>query len=378
MKTNILTLLCLGSCYFLTAQIKDVTPVKSEDLKEVVVKGKRKLNKTLSYKKVTTLKERVYSFDSYVVNDAIYVFGGDISASVNRGRAVVHASGQNRIKSQQQFVKLLRRFKSDTHTYSDELQVFDLNSEEWIKNKTTLSNRAYHNVNYYNGNFYVLGGKRLSRNKRFEYLNDKIEIVNIDSLSTKVDATNPHQAINFASTVYKNYLVTMGGSSKRSAKSKVKYSNKTHFFDFETGLWYKLPNMPVAKEGKGALVRHKFYMIGGYNGKELVGIESFDFVSGEWKREMDLPLPVKKPGLAVSNGNIFIHNKNFIFVYNTQKNEMRKYYIGIELQESNLHVYQGDLYIIGGFIETEFVKEPSGNVYKIALKEFNNTAFNSF
>ncbi|WP_299104162.1 kelch repeat-containing protein [uncultured Tenacibaculum sp.] len=377
-------ILVVGLCIFklaiavVAAQKDKDTLIKTDNLDEVIVKGKRKLRKTLPYKKVTALKERVYSFDSYVVNDALYVFGGDVSSTNNRGKGMVEATAGVGVGTLEKFVKLLRRFKSNTNEYSDELQVFDLKSKEWIKNKVALSNRAYHNVNYYDGNFYVLGGKRLSKNKRFEYLNDKIEIVNIDSLSTQVDDTNPHQAINFASDVYKNYLVVMGGSSKKSAKSAVKYSNKTHFFDLKTGLWYKLPDMPVAKEGKGVLVRHKFFLIGGYNGKELAGIESFDFVSGEWKKEMNLPLPMKKPGLAASKEQIFIYDKNVILVYDTRKDEMRKYYIGVELEESNLHIYQEALYIVGGFTKNEFAKEPSGNIYKIDLKEFNKTEFDSF
>ncbi|WP_299104163.1 hypothetical protein [uncultured Tenacibaculum sp.] len=377
MKKILLISLCVFKLAMVEGQEKENSSVKSEDLKEVVVKGKRKLHKTLPFKKVSQLKKRVYAFDSYVIDDKLYVFGGDASSSINRARGAIDVSGMN-IESFGQLLKVLRRFGPDHHEYSDKLQLFDLELGNWIENEVKLSNRAYHNINYYKGDFYVLGGKRFSKNKRFEYLNDKIEIVNVNSLSTTIDETNPHQAINFASDVYKNYLVVMGGSFKKNARSRVKYSCKTHFFDFTSGLWYELPKMPVAKETKGVLVRHKFYLVGGYNGKELTGVESFDFVSGEWKKEMDLPLPMKNPGLAVSKEQIFIYNKNVILVYDTRKDEMRKYYIRIELEESNLHVYQGALYIIGGFTMNGITKEPSGNIYKIDLKEFNKTEFDNF
>lgn len=374
MKKILLISLCVFKLAMVEGQEKENPSVKHEDLNEVVVKGKRKLHKTLQYEKVATLKSPVFSFGSQIVDGKVYVMGGDVSFKTALGAKI----WDNKTKPDhdfgfKDFVRLMRRYRSSYHSYSDQIQVFDLESKKWIKNKVKLSNRAYHNMNYYNGNFYILGGKRLSKNKRFEYLNGTIEVLNIDSLSTKVDDTNPHQAINFASKVYKNYMVVMGGSFKKRARGAVKYSNESHFFDFKTGLWYELPQMPLAKEVKGVLVKHKFYLIGGYNGKELSGIESFDFINGQWKQEISLPLPMKKPGLAVSKNRIFIYDKNIVFVYDTLKGEMRKYYIGIELEESNLHIYQGALYIIGGFTNNKFDKEPSGNIYKIDLKEFNKT-----
>ncbi len=63
-----------------------------------------------------------------------------------------------------------------------------------------------------------------------EYLDDKIEIVDLKTNSIKVDATNPHQAVDFASLVYKNNLIVMGGSIKQNNLGVKQYSTIDSFY----------------------------------------------------------------------------------------------------------------------------------------------------
>ncbi|TDO94546.1 hypothetical protein [Flavobacterium sp. 245] len=45
----------------------------------------------------------------------------------------------------------------------------------------------------------------------WEYIQDKIEVLNINDQAIQVDNTNPHQAANFASFSYKDNIIVMGG-----------------------------------------------------------------------------------------------------------------------------------------------------------------------
>ncbi len=376
MKKIILNSVCFFFFLALNGQIKEKKELENEKLNEIEVKGKIKKRASLKYSKVTKLKSHVYAFGSEIIDDKIYVVGGDFSVKVNLGdkildRTTVPAHEFNT----KEFFRLLRRHRSSFDSYSDKLQVYDLNSKEWLKPKIKLGNRAYHNINSYNNELYIFGGKRLSKNKKYEYLNEKIEVLNLNSLKVVTDYTNPHQAINFASTVYKNYLIVAGGSAKKNYKKPVEYSNQFHFYDFSTGLWYELPDIPIRKEGKGILVGSKFYLVGGFNGKALKSIESFDFKKGKWKKERNLPVAMSAPGLASKGKYIFIYDKDIILIYDIKKETVLKYHIKLNLNYASMHYYKDALYIIGGVEETDYSKEPLGDIYKVGLNEFNKTEF---
>jgi hypothetical protein len=80
----------------------------------------------------------------------------------------------------------------------------------------------------------------LSKKKSRELLSPQIEFVSLKELSIKGDETNPHQAVDFGSVVYKNKVLVFGGSLKKYENGSVKYSNEIHFFDLKTGYWYLL------------------------------------------------------------------------------------------------------------------------------------------
>ena len=72
--------------------------------------------------------------------------------------------------------------------------VYDIKTNLWKTSKIKFRKRAYHNLNIYNNTIYVLGGKRVSVNGKFEYLDDKIEVFDTKKATVTIDNTNPHQA----------------------------------------------------------------------------------------------------------------------------------------------------------------------------------------
>ncbi|GGG57301.1 Kelch repeat-containing protein [Bizionia arctica] len=344
-----------------------------EELQEVALKGKNRLKDKLDYSKLTRLKNNVFAFGSYIVNNKIYIIGGDASTFTDVGKKVIlHSNGM--IESIENYFVLMRRYNEiSKFGYSNELQIYDLNENIWVKNEVTFDNRAYHNVAYYNNNLYAFGGERVSKNGIYVYLNEKIEILNLDSLNVTVDYTNPHQAKNVTSVVFKDYLVTMGGSFKENKNGKIIYSDKVHFYNFKSGLWYELPSMINPKETNSVLIKDKIYVVGGFDGKPLSTIDVLDLNSEVWQEEIDLPSSMSQPALTVHNEKIYIYDAGLMYVYNPPKKTFVTYEINLHVEHARMHYFNGAFYLIGGFTENEYSKKPSPNIYIIHENEFLKT-----
>lgn len=118
----------------------------------------------------------------------------------------------------------------------------------------------------------------------WEYLQDQIEVLDLEKQTIKTDHTNPHQAADFASFTYKDNIIVMGGSVKSTESGVKDFTDKVHLYNISSGYWYELAHMPIAKETTGALVDDKIYLIGGNNGKPISQIESFDLATEKWQK----------------------------------------------------------------------------------------------
>jgi len=132
--------------------------------------------------------------------------------------------------------------------------------------------------------------------------------------------------------------------------------------------------MSEAKEVKGVLIKNKIYLIGGFNNKPLKEIESFNLTTGKWKKEGELFSPIAIPALAYHNNFIYIYNNEKICTYNIETKELTEYLIDLPYKSSELYYFDDKLYILGGYFENEYSKNPSRNLYSIHLSEFEKTA----
>ena len=84
----------------------------------------------------------------------------------------------------------------------------------------------------YKKNFF---GKKLGewdddfKMSKSENLDDKIEILNLNTKQIVIDNTNPHQAVNFEAFSYKDNIIVMGGSVKQ--KNNKRYVKKIKLLD---------------------------------------------------------------------------------------------------------------------------------------------------
>ena len=251
--------------------------------------------------------------------------------------------------------------------------IYDIKTNQWETSEIKFKKRAYHNLNIYNNTIYVLGGKRVSTNGKFEYLEDKIEVFDINKNTVTIDNTNPHQATNFASFTYNGSIIAISGSIKMSEGGKKTYTNKVHSYDINSGYWYELANMPIAKEVNGVLIKDKIYLIGGTNGKALSTIEIFDLITETWNTEGELLNTSDLPAIANNNDIIYFFENEKINTYDINTKVLKEYLINLPLKGSKLYFCDDKLYIIGGYLENYYSQYPSASLFSIDINEFENT-----
>ncbi|MCB0475975.1 MAG: carboxypeptidase-like regulatory domain-containing protein, partial [Flavobacteriaceae bacterium] len=260
--------------------------IDTTQLDAVNLLSRRRLRRQLKYETLPSMKKGTYAFGSAFAAGKIYVFGGDISNETDGVKKTIQNNPNLDVASNFDpgfgFQELLRRinmaYMNSYEGYNSYLQIYNIDRSNWDWKKTELPKRAYHDMIYdkNNNEIYVLGGKRLSMHRKFEYLTNEIEVFDLKNDTVLTDKTNPHQAVNFASFIKDDNIILMGGSIKQKRNGKKVYTDKTHLFDTGTGLWYELGNMPEAKETSGILLGNTIYLIGGFNGESLSGIETYD------------------------------------------------------------------------------------------------------
>lgn len=329
----------------------------------------KQLKLKISYSKLAPQKFALSNFGSVLKDNKIYVIGGDASFQTDAWKKVQYEKVD---PTMEEYIRELK-FQYSGQMYNGNLMVYDINTNQWETSLLKFRKRAFHNLNEYNDKIFVFGGKRVSVNGVFEYLDDKMEVLDINKQTITVDNTNPHQAATFASFTYNNSLIVMGGSVKMNDNGIKKYSDKVHLYDLSSGYWYELAAMPIAKEASGILIKNKIYLFGGFNGKPLSAIESFDLVSEKWKTEGDMFSTLSNPAITSNDGLVYLFENGKIYTYNINTKELKEYLIDLPMKASELFFYNDKLYLLGGYIENYYSKFPSPNLFSIDCNEFKNT-----
>ncbi|WP_428232151.1 Kelch repeat-containing protein [Flavobacterium sp.] len=342
-----------------------------ENLSDVIIPADQKLQSKLSFTKLTSLKHLIFSFGSSLQDDKIYVSGGDAYPEIS------HLEKARSEKADMDMVKFLNepQYTSAKRHYKQDLCIYDIKTDTWEIPKLKLQNRAYHNIHFYNNLIYIIGGKKMFVNKisSWEYLQDQIEVIDLEKQAIKTDHTNPHQAADFASFTYKDNIIVMGGSIKSTESGVKDFTDKAHLYNISSGYWYELAHMPIAKEASGILVDDKIYLIGGNNGKPISQIESFDLATEKWQTEGELFSALERPAITHHDNIIYFFEDQKMCVYDLKTKQLKEYEIGLPLKYSAMHYYDNKLYILGGRIDNSFSKLPSSKVYSIDLNEFEIT-----
>lgn len=345
---------------------------KIEPLDDVLIYSEKKLKKTISYSKRSSMPTGVYAFGSILIQDKLFVIGGNNSFLDDTMKSAIDEVSNTPEASFGDFLKKLK-FNFSIEKFAGILQIYDLKQDTWIQSNLKLHKRAYHSASFIDGHVYILGGKLLASNNKKEILDDKIEVLDIKNNSIQVDDTNPHQAVNLKSFVFGNYIIVMGGSIKKDKNGKKSFTDKVHLFDTVTGYWYEMSPMLIAKEMNGVMVNNKIYSIGGDNNEALSTIETYDVITDQWNKIGDLFYGIKKACIAYADPVIYIYNLDKILTYNIYSNVLSEFEINLSLNDAQLKYYNNNLYLIGGSIEDEYSSTPSSSLYEINLEAFLKT-----
>jgi hypothetical protein len=341
-----------------------------QNLLGVTIATNPKLKTKLAFTEITSLKHPVYSFGSFLKDDKIYISGGDAYPEIDH-MAKVRAKIAN--PSLSDFLN--EGTGTAKRHYKKYFSIYDIKTNSWEFPDLKLQVRAYHNIHFYNNLIYILGGKKMFVNKvsSWEYLQDQIEVLDLEKRSIKVDKTNPHQAADFASFTYKDNIVVMGGSIKATESGVKDFTNKVHLYNITSGYWYELTSMPTAEETTGILIDDKIYLIGGFNGEPISKIETFDLVTEKWLTEGELFSGLERPAITYNDDIIYFFEDEKMYTYNLKSKQLKEYEINLPLKFSAMYYNDNKLYILGGRIDNSYSKIPSAKVFSIDLNEFKST-----
>lgn len=356
--------------YLINQHFKVFLEEDIQNLSGVTIIANLNLKSKLSFNKLSPSKKSTFSFGSFLKDGKIYIVGGEASFETDqlaKGRA---QKADYNLMDYLQETGINPKFLYYRGNYS----IYDIKTNTWEFTKIKFKKRAYHNIHYYNNSIYVLGGKRMFGSKKvWEYLEDQIEVFDIDKQTTKLDNTNPHQAADFASFINNDNIIVMGGSVKMTEEGKKDFTNKVHLYNITSGYWYELANMPTAKEATGILIDNKIYLIGGDNGKPMTTIETFDLVTEKWQTEGELFSGLLRPAIATDGNMIYVFENQIMYTYDLKSKQLKEYEIDLGMKYSAMYYDTNKLYILGGLIQKNFTKKPSDDVFSIDIGEFKTT-----
>ncbi|QOG02213.1 carboxypeptidase-like regulatory domain-containing protein [Flavobacterium sp. MDT1-60] len=348
-----------------------------ENLSELTITANSwlKLKSKLAFTKLSPLKHPISSFGSCINDGKIYIVGGSDSYESNALEAL---KAKNINSEDPRFVqKYLDEIASQSSyssiSYQGSFLIYDIKKDSWETSEAKFKRRAFNNLNYYDNKLYVLGGKRVSKTGKYQYLENEIEVFDLNKQSITIDKTYPHQASNAASFTHKNNIIVLGGSIKSTEKGEKEFTNKVHFYNITSGYWYELTNMPIAMETSGTIVDNKIYLIGGNNGKLLTAIESLDLTTEKWQTEGELFSGFDHPAVTSNNDIIYFFENRKICVYDTKSKQLKEYLVELDVKSSAMYYFDNKLYIAGGTTFINYATVPSANIYSIDIDEFETT-----
>lgn len=344
---------------------------KTEVLDNVIISSSTtKEQKTkITYQKLASQKKALSNFGAVVKNNKIFIIGGDASYKTDAWKKLQYEKID---PTMEDYIRELN-FQNSSDVYNGNLMIYDINTNQWETSQLKFRKRAYHNLNEYDDKIYILGGKKISVNGVYEYLDNTIEVFDINKQTITIDNTNPHQAADFASFTYNASLIVMGGSIKKNDNGVKIYTDKVHLYDLTSGFWYQLESMPIAKETSGVVIQNKIFLFGGFNGRPLSTVESFDLITEKWKTEGNLSTPLSNPAISSKEDMVYLFENEKIYTYNIYSKELKEYLINLPLKASKMFLLDDKLYILGGYIENYYSKYPSPNLFSIEMDEFKNT-----
>lgn len=327
-------------------------------LSEVLITKKKK--KELSFEKLPELEKGLHGFASVLYNDKIYVFGGDkstLSDGMRMAFQELNEMQDDNVNVSELVYRTNRR--TSYQGYSNKVYIYDIKNRRWFALEQPVLKRAYHKAVLIDGKVYLLGGKKLAKNKSREYLIDDIEVFNLKTNKLEKSIDSKQNGINQGVAKIDNSIILVGGSVKKLKKGRLKFSNNVSLYNTKEDKWYTIGKLPDPKETECIKVNDKLFMIGGKGTDKMNRITSFNLKNGKWKIEKVLPRTMKMPAIDKKGDLIYIFDKNFFYVFNTNTNGLKEYKIDLPYESSKMVLVNNKFYLVGGFVKDQYQVKPS-------------------
>ncbi|AUC16767.1 hypothetical protein BTO06_17165 [Tenacibaculum sp. SZ-18] len=350
---------------------------KDIKLSEVLITKKK--NKELNFEKLPELEKGLHGFASVLYNNKIYVFGGDKSTLSDAMRmALQELSGmQDEIISINELIYRTNR-RISYQGYSNKVRIYDIKNKRWSSLEKPVLKRAYHKAVLIDGKAYLLGGKKLAKNKSREYLINDIEVFNLKTNKLEKLIDSKQNGINQGVAKIDNSIILVGGSVKKLKKGRLKFSNNVSLYNTKEDKWYIIGKLPDPKETECIKVNDKLFMIGGKGTEKMNRITSFNLKNGKWEIEKVLPRSMKMPAIDKKGDLIYIFDKSFFYEFNTNTKGLKEYKIDLPYESSKMFLVDNKFYLLGGFVEDQYQVKPSKKMYTIDLNELNTTLYDEY
>lgn len=343
---------------------------ENNKLSEVLISYKKK--RKLTFETLPNLEKGIHSFAAVLHGGKIYVFGGD--KSILKDAATIALKEASESNTPMKSFLLYKSFIS----YSSTIYVYTIKTKRWSKLKTKIQPKANHKAVLINDKVYLIGGKKLSRNKQREYLTNDIEVFNLITKRKEESLKNKHKSINQGVSKIGDKIILFGGSIKRLKSGKQKFSNDVTLYDTKQNKWRVLGKLPDPKETESVRIKEKVYLIVGNNNKKIDKITSFNLRSGKWIVKKILPKKMSKPAIEVNGDQIYIFNESNFYVFNTLNSSLKEFKINLLYESCEMFLSEGYLYLLGGYKVDPLQRIPSKKMFRINLKELETTRYKMF
>jgi len=174
---------------------------------------------------------------------------------------------------------------------------YDIPNDSWTKYDELLITRVGHTLEIIDNQIFIIGGHGYKPSRILKYNLKKKKIIEIESMM-------PSPADHFASIVYKNDIIILGG---RNGSGNL---NIIRIFKLEKNQWLYNNSLPFSNSGHIAeIANSKIHIAGGEDiGKNVTSKAHwiFDIKKNKWEKSIDLPLGLHGLGSGVVNNKLYI------------------------------------------------------------------------
>ncbi|KAF0153351.1 MAG: kelch repeat-containing protein [Ignavibacteria bacterium] len=231
---------------------------------------------------------------------------------------------------------------------SNSIESFDPKSGEWKILSKGLGRKRYCNAEHIplNNKIYIFNGE--SMGSGFRAYSKRVEIFDVKTKQLTTLENNPYPVKSAGSVVYNNKIYVFGGQHINGVSDK--------FFEFDplTNEWKSLTPMPKSKQTCGKVVGDLLYVIGGYDGAQMLkSVDVYDFKKNSWERIAELPKRVSAHALAVNGNDIWIigayDDNDYLACFNTVTKVTTEFENNMKgRRHAGAYVLNNVLYIFGG------------------------------